>query len=63
MFVAEASCEFADPSVDSQIATLKGSGADTFANFSTTHALSTASARFDSASCRPSSRATPTIFA
>jgi branched-chain amino acid transport system substrate-binding protein len=35
MIVAEASYELTDPSVDSQIVTLKGSGADTFANFTT----------------------------
>jgi ABC-type branched-subunit amino acid transport system substrate-binding protein len=35
MIVAEASYELTDPSVDSQIATLKASGADTFANFTT----------------------------
>jgi len=33
MIVAEASYESTDPSVDSQIATLKGSGADTFFSF------------------------------
>jgi branched-chain amino acid transport system substrate-binding protein len=35
MIVAEASYELTDPSVDSQVVTLKGSGADTFADFST----------------------------
>ena len=35
MIVAEASYEIIDPTVDSQIVALKGSGADTFANFST----------------------------
>ena len=35
MIVAEASYELTDPSVDSQVVTLKGSGADTFANFTT----------------------------
>jgi len=35
MVVAEASYELTDPTVDSQIVTLKGSGADTFADFST----------------------------
>ena len=35
MIVAEASYELTDPGIDSQIATLKGSGADTFANFTT----------------------------
>jgi branched-chain amino acid transport system substrate-binding protein len=35
MIVAEASYELADPSVDSQVVTLQGSGADTFADFST----------------------------
>jgi branched-chain amino acid transport system substrate-binding protein len=35
MIVAEASYEITDPTVDSQIVALKGSGADTFANFST----------------------------
>jgi len=33
MIVAEASYEITDPTVDSQIVALKGSGADTFANF------------------------------
>jgi branched-chain amino acid transport system substrate-binding protein len=36
MIVAEASYELSDPTVDSQIVTLKGSGADTFADFTTT---------------------------
>ena len=36
MIVAEASYELTDPTVDSQIVTLKGSGADTFADFTTT---------------------------
>ena len=35
MIVAEASYELTDPTVDSQIVTLKGSGADTFADFTT----------------------------
>jgi branched-chain amino acid transport system substrate-binding protein len=35
MIVAEASYELTDPTVDSQIVTLKASGADTFVNFST----------------------------
>jgi branched-chain amino acid transport system substrate-binding protein len=35
MIVAEASYELADPSVDSQVVALQGSGADTFADFST----------------------------
>jgi hypothetical protein len=35
MIVAQASYEVTDPTVDSQIATLKGSGADTLLNFST----------------------------
>ena len=35
MIVAEASYELTDPSIDSQIVTLKGSGADTFADFTT----------------------------
>lgn len=35
MIVAQASYELTDPTVDSQILTLKGSGADTFANFTT----------------------------
>jgi ABC-type branched-subunit amino acid transport system substrate-binding protein len=35
MIVAEASYELSDATVDSQIATLKGSGADTFADFTT----------------------------
>lgn len=35
MIVAEASYELTDPSVDSQIVTLRASGADTFANFTT----------------------------
>jgi branched-chain amino acid transport system substrate-binding protein len=34
MIVAEASYEVTDPTVDSQIVTLKGSGADVFVNFS-----------------------------
>jgi ABC-type branched-subunit amino acid transport system substrate-binding protein len=34
MVVAEASYEVADPTVDSQVVTLKGSGADVFINFS-----------------------------
>ena len=34
MVIAEASYEVADPTVDSQIVTLKGSGADVFVNFS-----------------------------
>jgi branched-chain amino acid transport system substrate-binding protein len=34
MIVAEASYELSDPTVDSQIVALKGSGADTFVNFS-----------------------------
>ena len=36
MIVAESSYELTDPTVDSQIVTLKGSGADTFADFTTT---------------------------
>ena len=35
LIVAEASYELTDPTVDSQIATLKGSGADTFVDFTT----------------------------
>jgi branched-chain amino acid transport system substrate-binding protein len=35
MIVAEASYEITDPTVDSQIVTLQGSGADTFADFTT----------------------------
>lgn len=35
MIVAEASYEASDPTVDSQIVTLKGSGADTFGNITT----------------------------
>jgi len=35
LIVAEASYEVSDPTVDSQIATLKGSGADTFVNVTT----------------------------
>jgi branched-chain amino acid transport system substrate-binding protein len=35
MIVAEAAHELTDPTVDSQIVTLKGSGADTFADFTT----------------------------
>ena len=35
MIVAEASYELTDPTVYSQIVALKGSGADTFANFTT----------------------------
>ena len=35
MIVAEASYDLTDPSIDSQIVTLKGSGADTLADFST----------------------------
>ena len=35
LIVAEASYEITDPTVDSQIVALKGSGADTFTNFST----------------------------
>jgi branched-chain amino acid transport system substrate-binding protein len=35
MIVAEASYELTDPTIDSQIVTLKGSGADTFADFTT----------------------------
>ena len=35
MIVAEASYELTDPGIDSQIATLKGAGADTFPNFTT----------------------------
>ena len=36
MIVAEASYELTDPSIDSQIVTLKGSGADTLVDFTTT---------------------------
>lgn len=36
MIVAEASYELTDPNIDSQIVTLKGSGADTFVEFTTT---------------------------
>ena len=36
MIVAEASYELSDPSIDSQIVTLKGSGADTLVEFATT---------------------------
>ena len=35
MIVAEVSYELTDPTVDSQIVSLQGSGADTFADFST----------------------------
>jgi ABC-type branched-subunit amino acid transport system substrate-binding protein len=42
MIVAQASYEVTDPTVDSQIATLKGSGADTLLNFSTPKAAAQA---------------------
>jgi branched-chain amino acid transport system substrate-binding protein len=42
MIVAQASYEVSDPTVDSQIATLKGSGADTLLNFSTPKAAAQA---------------------
>lgn len=42
MVVAEASYELTDPTIDSQIITLKGSGADTLVNFSTTKATAQA---------------------
>ncbi len=42
MIVAEVSYEVSDPTVDSQIVTLKGSGADVFLNFSTPKAAAQA---------------------
>jgi branched-chain amino acid transport system substrate-binding protein len=42
MIIAEVSYEPSDPTVDSQIVTLKGSGADTFINFSTPRAAAQA---------------------
>jgi branched-chain amino acid transport system substrate-binding protein len=53
MIAAEASYEVTDPTVDSQIATLKGSGADTLFNFSTPKAAAQAIRKVHDIGWRP----------